>query len=52
VVSGGLHGAQELVGEDGAPTSQWLTAYRRFVRSQIDDDGTFTGVFSTLRAGP
>jgi hypothetical protein len=50
--TGGLHGAQETVGEDGSPTSQWLNAYRLFMRSQISENGTHTGVFSTLRDGP
>jgi len=50
--TGGLHGAQETVGDDGSPTSQWLTAYRQFMRSQVAENGTHTGVFSTLRDGP
>jgi hypothetical protein len=36
--TGGLHGAQETVGEDGSPTSQWLNAYRRFMRSQVAEN--------------
>ena len=52
VSTGGLHGAQEIVGEDGEPTSQWLNAYRRFMRSQVAEGGDFTGVFTTLRDGP
>lgn len=50
--TGGLHGAQETVGDDGSSTSQWLNAYRQFMRSQISENGTSTGVFSTLRDGP
>jgi hypothetical protein len=36
--TGGLHGAQETVDEDGSPTSQWLNAYRRFMRSQVAEN--------------
>lgn len=50
--AGGLRGAQETVGDDGSSTSQWLNAYRQFMRSQISENGTRTGVFSTLRDGP